>query len=80
LGTKRSRIALLAGLAALVAAGCGSANTAATVIRVMPEEFFTGDLKRLEPHLEMTAACVNQVGIALDGTSAEATVAREKPQ
>ncbi len=56
--TKRHSIALLAGFAAIAAAGCGSGNTAATVIRVAPEEFFTGELKRLEPHLEMTAACV----------------------
>ena len=56
--TNPHRIALLVGFAALVAAGCGSRNTAATVIRVAPEEFFTGELKRLEPHLEMTAACV----------------------
>jgi len=58
LRTKRCIIALLAGLAAIVAAGCGSGNTAATVIHVTPEEFFTGELKRLEPHLEMNAACV----------------------
>ena len=56
--TKRYRIALLASLAAIPAAGCGSGSTAATVIRVTPEEFFTGELKRLEPHLEMNAACV----------------------
>jgi hypothetical protein len=58
LRTKRQIIALLAGFAAIVAAGCGSGNTGATVVHVVPEEFFTGDLKRLEPHLEMFAACV----------------------
>lgn len=58
MGTKRPSIAFLAGLAALVAAGCGSGKTSATVVHVTPQEFFTGDLKRLEPHLEMFAASV----------------------
>jgi hypothetical protein len=58
LATKCHCIALLAGLAAIVAAGCGSDKTAKTVVRVIPEEFFTGELKRLEPHLEMSAGRV----------------------
>jgi hypothetical protein len=61
LGTKRRIIALLAGLVAIVATGCGSGTTSTTVIRVSPEEFFTGELKRLGPHLELSAA-----GVKLD--------------
>ena len=38
------------------ASGCGSANTGKTVVRITPEDFFTGDRKRLEPHLEMSGA------------------------
>jgi hypothetical protein len=58
LATKRRIIALLAALAVIIATGCDSGNSGKTVVHVVPEEFFTGELKRLEPHLEMFAACV----------------------
>src|SRR5205823_4330875 len=62
------RIALtpLLASALLLGGGCGrkpatpepAPDSGTAALRVSPSELFTGDLKRLEPHLRLTSGCV----------------------
>jgi hypothetical protein len=58
----KCRLTAAAILAALAAsAGCAQQSPpppTATVVRVSPSALFTGELKRLEPHLGLTTGCV----------------------
>jgi hypothetical protein len=57
--TVRGRFVSLLAVVASLAASCpGCGNSATTVVRVSPEEFATGDLKRLVSHLELSAGRV----------------------
>jgi hypothetical protein len=72
----RRSIALALLVAVFLAAGChGSQNgPAKTVVRITPEELFTGDLKRLQPHLGLTTGYVK---LACDGPGVPAEIAIE---